>query len=230
MDVLIGIGVGVVLAAVLAGGAWLIARRRRRRRPEVHVHTSIEELRSVGELSVFKVITKEIVTARDHWAGDFGKRYLEWLSSSRKMAMIFEFDIDFRFDLLDSRFEIEPEGEGAYRLRLPPCKYDIHIRDIRFYDEQNSRLLPWLLPDVINNVFAAGFNEEQRNQLTEEAKAQAQSLATGLVDRLRSEVQSSARETLEALAKGFSAEHVAVEFSESEPKAKSVQYQAALPE
>lgn len=227
MDILIGIVAGVLLAGGLVWAAYRMGKSRKGNSAQVTVHHSIEELRSIGELSVFKVITKEIVTARDHWAGAFGQRYLEWLSSSRKMAMIFEFDIDFRYDLLDPRFEIRALGEEAYELLLPPCRYEIHIRDIHFYDEQRSRFLPWLVPDLVSGFFGGGFDEQKRNELKEEAKQQAQQLATGLVDRLRSEVQSSAREALEAVAKGFGAESVTVAFSETEPKAKVIEYHAS---
>ena len=32
-----------------------------------------------------------------HWFGEAGKRYLQWLVSTKKMAMIFEFDIDSHY-------------------------------------------------------------------------------------------------------------------------------------
>jgi hypothetical protein len=41
-------------------------------------------------------------------------------------------------------------------------------------------------------------------------------MAKDLVHKLRSEVQSSARQTIEALAKGFGADRVTVDFSESD--------------
>lgn len=192
--------------------------------PAVAVHASIEELRSIGELSVFKALTKEIVTARDHWAGSFGQRYLEWLFTSKKMAMIFTFDIDFRFDLRDPAFRIMRNASGGVRLELPPLRYDIHIRDITFYDEQKSKMMPWLVPDLINAAFGAGFNEQDRNKLKDEARAQAESLAANLVRRLKPEVHSSARETLLLLARGFTDEPVDIVFEEKAPVQSAVEF------
>ncbi|MDD3641948.1 MAG: DUF4230 domain-containing protein [Candidatus Krumholzibacteria bacterium] len=210
---LAGAGVGLVAALALA-----IAWRRRKgktRGMDVRIHASIEELRSVGELVVFKMITKEIVTAADHWLGEFGKRYLTWLLSNKKMAMIFEFEIDFRYDLRSPDFVIERAGGGSYRLRMPDCFYQTHIRDVFFYDEQSSKLLPWLIPDLLNRAFGPGFNEADKNRLKEEAKQQAGLMAKDFVDRMRSEVQGSAKKTMETLGRAFGAERLEVDFSGS---------------
>jgi len=129
--------------------------------------------------------------------------------------MIFEFDIDFRYDLRSPDFKIHEEGEKKYRLKMPKCFYEVHIRDISFYDEQNAKFLPWLLPDLINRAFGSVFNEEDKNSLTEEAKCQAAQMADNLVRKMRSEVQNSARQTLEALSKNFGAEKVLIDFTDS---------------
>lgn len=216
-------------ALLLGAGAGALAVWRGRgpkstSAPTVAVHASIEELRSIGELSVFKALTKEIVTARDHWAGSFGQRYLEWLFTSKKMAMIFAFDIDFRFDLRDPAFRIVKQDGGGFRLELPPLRYDIHIRDITFYDEQKTKMMPWLVPDLINAAFGAGFNEQDRNKLKDEARAQAEKLAANLVRRLKPEVHSSARETLLLLARGFTDEPVEIVFEEKAPVQSAIEF------
>jgi hypothetical protein len=227
---LTGLLIGLIAAGAAAFAVWRARRRSRASAgdPDVKTFLTIEQLRSIGELSVFKVITKEIQTAKDHWLGDWGKKYLEWLTTSKKMAMIFEFDIDFRYDLRDSEFRIEEESDpGCYRIVMPRCKYEIHIRDITFYDEQRARFLPWLIPDLLTSVFGSGFNEEDRNRLKEEARRQAESLARGLVQRLRSEVQSSARETMTTVARAFSARRVEVEFRDREPEQMAVAFTEA---
>lgn len=223
MDLLTGLAAGVITGGLVM---WALRRGSTTREPKVQVHASVEELRALGELSVFKVLTKEIVTARDHWAGEFGQRYLEWLFTSKKMAMIFTFDIDFRYDLRDPAFRIEDTG-GAFRLTMPPLRYDLHIRDITFYDEQKTRMMPWLLPDLVNAAFGAGFNERDRNHLKDEARAQAESLASNLVQRLRPEVQSSARETLVLLARGFTEAPVEIVFHETKPVQAAVEFSPA---
>jgi hypothetical protein len=211
-----------------AGLVVLLWRRRgkasgKRESMEVRATASIEELRSIGMLSVFKAVTKEIVTARDHSLGNLGKRYLEWLVTSRKMAMIFEFDIDFRYDLRDPAFVISEEAPGRYRIAMPQCTYVVNVRNITFYDEQDEKLLPMLLPDVVNKLLPGGFREEDRNRLMEEARAQAEGLADGLARRLGSEVRTSARRTMEMLAKGFGADAVEVVFpAETQDRAAGV--------
>ena len=212
----------IIALSLLAGGLFagllLVLRRPRGRGMSVRTVAGIEDLKAIGVLSVFKAVTKEIVTARDHSLGNLGKRYLEWLITSRKMAMIFEFDIDFQYDLRDPGFTVREEAPGRFRLQMPRCEYVVHIRNVTFYDEQGGKLLPIIIPDVINKILGGGFNEEDRNKLMDEAREQAEKLAQNLVLRLNSEVQSSARQTMEMLAKSFGAQQVAVDFSSAEPR------------
>ena len=213
----------LVWALLCAGLVILLFRRSRRARDghtslEMRSTAAIEELRSLGVLSVFKAVTKEIVTARDHSLGDLGKRYLEWLVTSRKMAMIFEFDIDFQYDLRDPAFTVTSPDPGSYRISMPPCAYVVHVRNITFYDEQDEKLLPIILPDVINKLLPGGFREDDRNRLMDEARAQAEGLAENLARRLGGEVRTSARQTLEMLARNFGARSVTVDFPESDPR------------
>ena len=218
--------INLIWALVAAGVVVFILKKfwggKIKKGMEINAVASIEELKSIGVLSVFKAVTKEIVTARDHSLGDLGKRYLEWLITSKKMAMIFEFDIDFQYDLRDGTFTVKEESPGRYRLRMPRCDYIVHVRNVTFYDEQGGKLLPIILPDVINKVLGGGFNEVDRNKLMEEAKGQAEKLAQNLAHRLSSEVQTSARQTMQMLAKSFGAESVTVDFSGDEPRKADV--------
>ncbi len=224
----------MVLLSLLCGAlfAGLLMQLRKKggsKGISVRATAAIEELRAIGVLSVFKAVTKEIVTARDHSLGDLGKRYLEWLITSRKMAMIFEFDIDFQYDLRAPSFAAREEGPGRFLLQMPPCDYVVHVRNVTFYDEQGGKLLPIILPDVINKILGGGFNEEDRNKLMDEAKAQAEQLAQNLARRLSSEVQTSARQTMEMLAKSFGAQSVRVAFPDAEPrKTRTVESSAVV--
>jgi hypothetical protein len=206
---------GFILAFLLFLIVWRLFLRPRALGKEIEIYSSIEQLRSVGELVAFKMVSKEIVTASQHWLGDIGKRYFQWFVSTKKMAMIFEFDIDFRYNLRSPDFKIEKVNGDKFLFKMPPCHYQVHIRDISFYDEQNSKFLPWLLPDLLNRAFGSGFSEEDKNQLKEEAKNQAARLAEGVVNKLLSEVENSACHTLVALAKSLGVEKVAIDFSES---------------
>lgn len=211
----------ILLALLCAALLALLLRRifPRKNKSAIRAIAALEELRSIGVLSVFKAVTKEIVTASDHSLGDFGKRYLEWLVTSRKVAMIFEFDIDFQFDLRDPAFSITRNAAlpDRFVIRMPPCRYVNHIRNISFYNEQDGKLLPFLLPDAISALLPSGSREEDHNRLIEEARSQAEALARALASRLGGDVRSSARQTLEMLARGFGAKSVTVEFAADEP-------------
>jgi hypothetical protein len=206
------IGFMVALAAAAALWIWL---RLKKNRPaaEVRIFSSIEQLRAIGQLSVYKVMTKEIVTETDHTWGEIGSRYLSWVLSNKKMAMIFEFGIDFRYNLQSPQFMITETGPSAYAVTMPPCDYEVNIRDIRFYDEQGSKLLPWLLPDLLNGFLSHGFSEEDKNKLVDAAKGHAEKQALDLIDNIQSEVQKSVSSTLESISRAFGAEKLEFTFS-----------------
>jgi len=199
------------IAAVLAAlsiAVFVLFRRTRKITSTTSIHSTIEGMRAVGDLSVFKVYTKEIVTELDHSWGDFGRKYLDWIYSSKKMAMIFEFEIDFRYDMRTRDFEIIETGPGAYILRMPPCFHEINIRNIEFYDEQRSKLLPWLLPDLLNSFLGVGFTEEDRNKLVLAARNHAKERANAMIAKLSSEVEASAKQTLHAIGRSFGAQRL----------------------
>lgn len=226
MNLLEGFILGTLITAFVFAAFWLIIKFRKKRPSSRHsvFFSSIEQIKAIGELSVFKVFTKEIVTEVDHAWGEFGKKYLSWIMSNKKMAMIFEFEIDFRYDLRSPDFRIEGK-KGYYTFIMPPCFHEIHIRDIHFYDEQKSKLIPWLLPDFINNIFTDGFSEEDKNRIKNEAKKRAEEQAKTMISRLSSDVERSARQTLQSIAKALGAQEVDFEFTNSGQDAvRSVQF------
>ncbi len=219
----------VLVFGVVVGAVGAIAIRRifskkgsKEKPPEHRIYSFVENMKSVGELVVFKAFTKEIVTAARHWFGDAGKRYLTWLVSNKKMAMVFEFEINFRYDLKSPDFAVTDAGEGKFTIKMPQCLYDISIRRISLYDEQKSKLLPWLLPGLVSEFFGTSFNEEEQNRLMDEALKQASLMADGLINRLSSEIEKSARQTMETLAKSFGAKSVLLDFSKSKMVERSV--------
>jgi hypothetical protein len=219
----------VLLLGVIVGAVGAIATRRmfskksfKDRLPEHQIYSFVENMKSVGELIVFKAFTKEIVTAARHWFGDAGKRYLTWLVSNKKMAMVFEFEINFRYDLKSPDFTVSDAGEGKFNINMPQCLYDISIRRISLYDEQKSKLLPWLLPGLVSEFFGTSFNEEEQNRLMDEALKQASLMADQLINRLSSEIEKSARQTMETLGKSFGAKSVVLDFSKSKMVERSV--------
>jgi len=217
-DVLIGLILGLVLALVLAIG-WRRLRRGRAKGPRITVQTSLEKFRSIGELSVYRLVAKEIVTAQDHWVGDFGEKYLSWLVTPKRLAMIFEFDVEFRYDLRDPAFAIDMDESGRFTVRMPRCTYEISIRDMAIYDEQQGRLMSWLLPGLVSDAIGDRFNPATKNRMKDEAVRQVRVLAERLVRKLEPEVQGSARQTMRLLARGFDAGVVGIDFTAAEPAA-----------
>jgi hypothetical protein len=206
------IGMATTLVLVVATWIWLKARKNKPAK-EIRVFSSIEQLKAIGQLSVYKVLTKEIVTETDHTWGEFGNRYLSWVLSGKKMAMIFEFEIDFRYNLQSPQFEIVEKGPEAYVVTMPPCEYEVHIRDIRFYDEQGSKFLPWLIGDLTKGFLGGGFSEEDKNKLVDAAKGHAQKQALELINNIQSEVQKSAKSTLGSISRAFGVTDIKFNFS-----------------
>jgi hypothetical protein len=186
------------------------------------MYSFVENMKSVGELVVFKAFTKEIVTAAKHWFGDLGKRYLTWLVSNKKMAIVFEFELNFWYDLKSPDFTVTDAGERTFNIKMPQCLYDISIKRISLYDQQKARLLPWLLPGLVSEFFGTSFNEEEHNRLMDEALKQASLMADQLINRLSSEIEKSARQNMETLAKSFGAKSVLLDFSKSKMVERSV--------
>ena len=210
---LIGFGGGLLMAAV-GYGVWKFARRKRSTAPAANVtyESFITSMKAGGELSVFRIMTKEVLTASDHWFGEFGKKYLNWLLSSQRITLVIEFDVDFRYDLTDPAFKVERRGEGSFQVTLPPCRHEVLIRDMRIHSEDKSELLPWLMPDLLGRFFTGGFSVEAKNKLITETREQATRFAGDLVSRSTGEAQKSAARTLTMLAQGLGAWRVDFDF------------------
>lgn len=180
------------------------------------ITTDIEQIKSIGELSVFQVYSKEIVTKTDHAFGAFGKEYLRWLMSEKKLSMIFEFEINFIYDLTSPQLEILQIAASRYRVKMPPCRYKFSIANMKFYDEKNGKFIPFLLPDFLNGFFGSGFREEDKNRLIEEARAEVEKMSVRLISQLQGKIHKSARDTLEAIAKSFGASEVEFIFNDDD--------------
>ena len=86
----------IVIGIVLGVAGSIIVKRAFGRKTsgsdkeQPRIYAFVENMKSVGELVVFKAFTKEIVTTADNWLGEVGKKYLTWLMSNMKMAMILQ--------------------------------------------------------------------------------------------------------------------------------------------
>lgn len=218
-----GLIAGALVAIAISLG-WRLRRSASRRSavPETTVQSFITSMRAVGELSVFRIMTKEVISTTDHWFGEFGKKYLGWLFSSKHMTLIIEFDVDFRYDLNDSSFRVEDRGGGKVHLTLPPCRHEILIRDMQIHSEGKTEFLPWLMPDLLGRFFTGGFSVEAKNRLIAETRQEASRFAKGLVQRATGEAQASATRTLTMLCGGLGATDLTVEFLAAETFAPEV--------
>lgn len=225
-------GILAIIVVILAALVMVLMFRLRRKAPsarETSLLSSLETVRTIGHLSVFKAFTKEIVTETDHSWGAFGKKYLSWVLSNKKMAMIFEFEIDFRYDLRSSEFSISETSPECYVFTMPPCIHEAHIRNIQFYDEQGARLFPWLLPDLLNGFLPSGFSETDKNRLVADARSHAEQQAKQLIKNLEADVQASAKRTLESITHSLGVKKVDFEFLQAvEPQVKVEFLQAGV--
>jgi hypothetical protein len=218
---------GIVAGALVSVALALAIRFRGRSRKGTvakanTVQSFVTSMRAVGELSVFRIMTKEVISTSDHWFGEFGKKYLGWLFSSKHMTLIIEFDVDFRYDLNDPAFRVSDEGSGKVALTLPPCRHEILIRDMQIHSEGKTEFLPWLMPDLLGRFFTGGFSVEAKNRLIAETRQEASRFARALVQRATGEAQASATRTLEMLCRGLGATEVNVEFLAAETFAPDV--------
>ena len=217
MDYLLIGFAGGLLLAVVAWGVWRLARRGRGKQKgpaaDITYESFITSMRAVGELNVFRIMTKEVITASDHWFGEFGKKYLNWLLSSKRITLVIEFDVNFRYDLTDPAFAIDRLGDAAFKIILPPCKHEVLIRNMRIHSEDKTELLPWLMPDLLGRFFTGGFSVEAKNKLIAETRDQAVRFAGDLVAQATGEAQRSAANTLTMLAQGLGAWRVDFDFT-----------------
>ena len=209
------VGLGVALLLMLT---WRLARRGRgksRKPAPPTIENFVTSMRAVGELSVFRIMTKEVITASEHWFGQFGKKYLNWLLSEQRITLVMEFDVDFRYDLTDPACRVMPTGPDSCRIVLPPCRHEVFLRDMRIHSEDKPELLPWLMPDLVGRFFTGGFSVDAKNQLIDETRQESRRFAAELVRKVEAEAQASAVRTLSTLTQGLGYPDVAFEFTPS---------------
>ncbi len=178
------------------------------------IKNDITQMRNIGELSVFRIYSKEIVTKKDDAIGGFWSTLFGWSMSKKQIAIIFEFEIEFIYDLMSSDFSINSLSDMKYSIKMPPCSYKYSIKDMKIYDGKNAKFLPFLLPDSLNGIFGASFSENDKNKLIDEAKDEIKGLSVKLINDLSTKIHKSATDTLEAIAKSFGAKSVKFEFND----------------
>ena len=143
---------------------------------------------------------KEIVTSVDHVWGDIGKKYFSWMLSEKKLAMVFEFEVDFVYNLLSKDFKVFDDINGV-SINMPRCKYDVKIKDFYFYDEQGTRLK--ILPEFLSSIFDGGVSEDEKNELVKMAIKQVEEISKKVAVNIQSDVDRMTKETINNLLLGF---------------------------
>ncbi len=166
----------------------------------------------IGELRVYRAYMKEIVTSVDHVWGDIGKKYFSWMLSEKKLAMVFEFEVDFVYNLLSKDFKVL-EKRKDISIKMPRCKYDVKIKDFYFYDEQGTRLK--ILPEFLSSIFDGGVSEDEKNELVKMAIKQVEEISKKIVMNIQSDVDNTTKETINNLIVGFNKRVDSFKFYES---------------
>ena len=189
--------IGVFIGLVIGGLAGYILRTIKSKENEKSANLEISPyLSRIGELRIFRAYFKEIVTSVDHVWGEVGKKYFSWFISEKKLAMVFEFEVDFIYDLQSPDLIIK-EGMEGISLSMPKCKYDVKIKDFYFYDEQSTRIK--LFPEILSSLFEGGSSEDKKNELIKMAIKQVEQISKEVAKNLQYEVHNVTKETLNNL-------------------------------
>ena len=201
MKYLIGVLIGSVIGFVL-GFIWYQKKNKTKSNPVKFNVGSY--LTRIGELRVYRAYMKEIVTSVDHVWGEIGKKYFSWMLSEKKLAMVFEFEVDFVYNLFSKDFKVE-QNQSGLSVTMPRCKYDVKIKDFYFYDEQGTRLK--ILPEFLSSIFDGGVSEDEKNELVKMAIQQVEEIAKKVAKNIQSDVDKTTRATINNLIIGFN-EHI----------------------
>ena len=201
MKYLIGVLIGSAIGFVL-GFIWY---QKKNKTKSIPVKFNVGSyLTRIGELRVYRAYMKEIVTSVDHVWGEIGKKYFSWMLSEKKLAMVFEFEVDFVYNLFSKDFKVE-QNQSGLTVKMPRCKYDVKIKDFYFYDEQGTRLK--ILPEFLSSIFDGGVSEDEKNELVKMAIKQVEEIAKKVAKNIQSDVDKTTKATINNLIMGFN-EHI----------------------
>ena len=187
----------LVLGILLTG--YVIVRLVLPSGPSASVQTvagSVDFIREIGDLVVLHASVKEIVTSKIGEAS--------WIKTPGKLAIICHFDIKYQYDLRKARILAGSRQDGTRycMIHLPRHQYEVSTKEIRFYDDQDGT---WL-------GFTQKTPPDERTKALEAARAQAEVQAKAFLESMESEIQDSARSTLNQIARAFGFTDITVEF------------------
>lgn len=143
----------------------------------------------MGDLVSLSAVMKDIgtITEPPKW----------YKARSKKMMLICEFELEYRFNLRDA--QLLDAGNGTVTLQLPPCRVKNSLLDVVIYDEQDGEYLPWPYDGLIKDRITTA----ERNQMLQEAKQNAMAAAKNIDTQMLSRAEHSAKKTLQILAKAI---------------------------
>jgi hypothetical protein len=197
--------IGILIGSVIGFLVSFIWNKLQKKEKPTSIKVNVGSyLTRIGELRVYRTYMKEIVTSVDHVWGDIGKKYFTWMLSEKKLAMVFEFEVDFVYDLLSKEFKVVDSPRGI-SIIMPKCKYDVKIKDFYFYDEQGTRLR--ILPEFLSSIFGGGVSEDEKNELVRMAINQVEEIAKEVAGNFQPDVHNMTKETINNMLMGLN-EHV----------------------
>lgn len=166
------------LCGALLIGVFILVMRKPRLTSGT-IHTSLERVRSMGELTVLSAYIKEVVTMKVNEDATF--------TSTGKIILICPYRIEFRYDLRKTKIS---KNDNQITVILPPHKAEPIPGKIEFYDERKSAVL---------GFFKTDFEVEVRNKMLHDASVQAIKQAAIMQEDLQEQVRHSVRSTLAPL-------------------------------
>lgn len=204
----------LILSAVIY---FLINKNKKLKSKDLMIKPDIKsnflKFKNIGELSVFKINAREIITCEDDAFKGIFNTIFGWAFTKKQISIVFDFEVDFVYDFQDQKFNIERKSEDDYKIIMPECKFKYSIKDMKIYDEKASKFMPFLLPDSLNQI-GSRFSAEDKNKLIEAAKKEIEQRCSSFDEELKDKIHISATNTIETMAKNFGAKKIEFEFSD----------------
>jgi hypothetical protein len=180
----------VLLGAIIPPALSILTTNFRRGDSTKSEHRQVlQGIQEMGDLVSLSAVMKDIgtITEPPKW----------YKARSKKMMLICEFELEYRFNLRDAQFL--DASDGTVTLQLPPCRVKNSLLDVVIYDEQDGEYLPWPYDGLIKDTITTA----ERNRMLREAKQNAMSAANNIDTQMLSRAEHSAKKTLQILAKAI---------------------------
>ena len=168
----------------------------------------VDRIREIGELVALTAFYKDIATKKSN-------NKLWDLLGGKKMAVISEFDLEYRYDLHKADISV---NNNKVTVKMPICTTKVNTGEIEIYDEKTPMILG--IPIPLTN-----FSVDDRNTLIAGARESATETARKKTDELLPKIEKSARDTLTTLLESSGIEDVEIKFSRSSQIEKELKTQ-----